>query len=135
MRESADNDFSLEVDGIGAFVFGRRKVRDRFRVSAEVNRLTEGELDDDSAFVLVAEAYATLRVMMVEGPVGFRKLLDLDADADDAADEPVMKVYFEYRKKEAELRKAATKSGEVESTEAAGDDRLVVQESLPTSAD
>jgi hypothetical protein len=113
MRQPSDTDFHIDVPTIGAFVFGRRTVRDRFRIGAAVNRLTDGEMDSDSTFVMVAEAYATLQVMMVEGPDNFSDFLDMEAEADDSGDEAVLTVYFEYRKEEVELRKAASKSGEV----------------------
>lgn len=135
MREPSETDFTLEVEGIGNLTFGRRTMRDRFRISAEVTRLTEGEGDEDSGFVMVAEAYATLRVLLVAGPKDFTRLLDMDADADDGADEPVIKAYFALRNKEVESRKAATKSGEGEGEGTPADDGLVVPSALPAGAD
>lgn len=62
--------FPVEVDGVGAFVFRRRTIRDQFRTEAEASRVMGGPCEDD-ALRLGAIAFATLLVLTVESPPGW----------------------------------------------------------------
>lgn len=108
-RPAAPNDFTLEIEGIGNFIFGRRTGRDRFRISADYHRLTEGLDVGESELGLVAEAFATVKTLMVDGPVDIATMLDLDApsDVDQDGDAKLLRVFFALRQKELSFRPRA----------------------------
>lgn len=114
MRPPHKDDFPLDVEGVGHFIFGRRTVRDRFRIAAEYHRLTEGLDPGGTDFALAAEAHATLGTLLVEGPAAFVALLDLDrADPLDVeADASVVRVFLALRHKELSFRPRPHQAGE-----------------------
>jgi hypothetical protein len=135
MRNPSKSDFPLEVDGIGSFVFARRTVRDRFRITSEYMRLTGGVAVEGTDFSVVAEAHATIGVLMVDAPDHFSSMLDpatvsVDEDADD---EKISTVFFALRAKELSFRPKSNKVSEVEGETSGGEHRILVQE--PVSSD
>lgn len=60
--------FSVEVEGIGPFVFRRRSMRDEFRIEAEVSRLTEGVATPTANLLAMANVVAPVKVLCVEAP-------------------------------------------------------------------
>lgn len=105
-RAASPSDFSVEVEGLGTFIFGRRTGRDRFRIAAEFHRLTEGLDVGDSEFGLATEAFVTVKQMLVEGPDEIAAMLDLDAPAsmDPDADAKLLRAFFALRQKELSFR-------------------------------
>ena len=119
LRPEGAGDFTVEVDGIGTFTFGRRRQRDVYRIRGEYNRLTGGNYAEDGNFNdFPALAHATLAVLMVQAPEGF-DLNDLDPLTDDDCDSKILKVFAALREKELSFRPRTRKGGEAQG-EAAG---------------
>lgn len=119
LRPASKEDFNVDVDGIGGFVFARRQQRDVYRIRGEYNRLTGGNYSEDGTFNdFPALAHATLAVLMVQTPDGF-DLDKLDPLTDDSCDEKIMKVFTALREKELSFR-PGTGAGSQASGEAAG---------------
>ena len=105
-RPASPTDFNIEVQGLGTFVFGRRTGRDRFKIAAEYHRLTEGMDVADVELGLAAEAMATVRTLLVDGPDEIKAMTDLEApaDPDPEADAKLLRVFFALRQKELSFR-------------------------------
>lgn len=104
MRSPGPGDFSVPVEGIGDFVFGRRTMRDVFRIRGEYNSLTGGFYGHEGEFADVsALAFATLAVMTVHQPPGF-DFTKLDPLVDEDCSEKVLKVFAALREKELSFR-------------------------------
>lgn len=127
-RPASQNDFTVDVEGIGSFIFGRRTGRDRFRIAADYHRLTEGLEVADSEFGLTAEAFATVKNLLVEGPADVVASIDLDAPAsmDPDADSKLLRVFFALRQKELSFRPGAGKDGEAAREGNGGDAGVLV---------
>ena len=137
MRAPSPTDFTLDVEGVGIFIFGRRTGRDRFKISTEIGLLTGfQEMPDDSFISLAANAYATVKTMMVAGPDGFIKKADLDGfdsgTTDSSAD--VIKVFLAYSEKENSFRSNAGKASEGKGEGASEDVRDVVPDKVQPAA-
>lgn len=102
-RVASPGDFSVAIEGLGHFVFGRRTMRDEFAVAAEFARLTEGEADPESRLAYLARAFAAIKVLMVSGPNGWR-VDDLEPQ-EDASYTQLEQVYDSLLVKEADFRK------------------------------
>lgn len=113
-RHASPGDFTVEVDGIGTFIFARRQMRDTYRIRGEYNKLTGGNYDDDGNFNdLPALAHATLAVLMVQAPDGF-DLDALDPLTDDDCDTKIMKVFAALREKELSFRPGSRAGSEAQ---------------------
>lgn len=101
-RVAHATDFTVEVDGIGTFRFGRRSLRDEMRIGAEYSRLTEGVETPTASLELIAGWISTLKVMTVEAPKGW----DIDAmdPLDDGTYTKLLKVHAAFRRKEDSFR-------------------------------
>lgn len=107
MRAPSGTDFQLDVEKIGRFTFGRRKMRDVFLIRAEYNRLTSGDYVDSMPANLGAWAIATLEVLAVAVPDGFSVNPDaIDPLLEDANvwENTVADVYTALRAKELSFR-------------------------------
>ncbi len=100
-REAALNDFTITVDGIGVFRFGRRTMRDEIRIQVEYARMIEG-VEPTAWLSAVCGWLATLRVLSVDVPEGW----DLDAldPLDDGVYARLLKVYTALAEKERSFR-------------------------------
>jgi hypothetical protein len=67
--------YKATVEGVGDFTFRRRTFRDELKIAAEYSRAVDGQDHPTQHLALIAEAWATLRVLTVEGPAGW----DLEA--------------------------------------------------------
>lgn len=136
-RPAASSDFTVDVEGLGTFVFGRRTGRDRFRMAAEFHRLTEGLDVGDSEFGLVADAFVTIKALLVDGPAEITSMLDLEAPAsmDPDADAMLLRVFFALRQKELSFRPGAREDGKAARPGDGRDDRVLVPQEVQPSAE
>lgn len=105
-QESPD-EFVADIDGIGQFVFARRKMRLEIKAKVELRRLTEGEtLDEFTTMFLVA--IADLKTFILRAP-GKGWTAD-ELDSADALDPDVyarvLLVWGAFREKEQTFRGA-----------------------------
>lgn len=84
--------FNVDVDGIGAFTFYKRTLRQQFKIEAEASRVLGGPIEDD-VLKMGAGAYATLLVLTVEAPEGW----DLDG-FDPLNDDDTVKIFAVHRR-------------------------------------
>ena len=92
----------VEVEGVGRFVFNKRRIADQVRIEAEARRMTGGPIDDPD-LENVAIAAATLKHLAVEAPE------DWDIDALDPLDredtDRLWNVYRSLRNAEGTFRR------------------------------
>lgn len=110
------SDLTVDVEGVGQFIFARRQVRDVYRIRGEYNRLTGGNYDENGDFAdISALGYATVKTLLVVAPDDF-SLDNIDPLIDENFDEKVMKVFLALREKELSFRpepgKASQEGGE-----------------------
>lgn len=67
-RNAAPGDFQVQVEGLGAFTFGRRTMRDEFAIAAEYSRLTEGIETPTDTLRFFATAFSAVKVLLVLAP-------------------------------------------------------------------
>lgn len=130
-RKSLPNDFALNIEGIGTFVFGRRTMRDEIKMQVEYAKLIDGATPTDW-LASVCGWISCLTVMTVSSPDGWD--IDLLDPMDNESYANLAKVYAALDKKEASFR--AKPKGE-DSRTGHGDvgdgGVLVSQEVQPTS--
>jgi hypothetical protein len=136
-RSASPNDFTVEVQGVGDFTFGRRTNRDRFKIAADYHRLTEGLEVGDSEFGLTAEAFATVKCLLVEGPADLSAMLDLDAAAAMGPDDDakLLRVYFALRQKELSFRPGAGEGGKAPGAVNGGQPGVLVSPEVQPAAE
>lgn len=66
-RQGNATDFSVDVEGVGTFQFGRRTMRDEIKIQVEYARLIEG-VEPTEWLAVVAGWIATLKVLTVMAP-------------------------------------------------------------------
>jgi hypothetical protein len=111
-REAKESDFHVDVDGIGQFMFARRTMKDQYMIRGEYARLTGGHYDDEGRIAdMSALGYATLTVLLVEGPKSF-DVAALDPLLDDDFDKKILKIYSALRAKELSFRPGPATAGE-----------------------
>lgn len=69
-RQGTAIDFTVDVEGVGTFSFGRRTMRDEIKIQVEYARLIEG-VEPTEWLAVVAGWIATLRVLTVAAPAGW----------------------------------------------------------------
>lgn len=103
-RAAHKEDFTVEVDGIGQFKFGRRTQRDVYKVRGLYSKITgDNWKDDGTVGDMEAWMYSMLEVMTVEFPDGF-SLDKLDPLTDPEDDDRLHRVYMALRQKELSFR-------------------------------
>jgi len=117
-RIPSPTDFSVEVEGVGTFVFGRRKLADEVKIHVEYARMTEAVtptpwLDNVATWV------STLRVMTVVAPPGF--VIDEMDPFDEGTYERLARVYKALIDKEGSFRRGPAEAGKA-GGQAAGED-------------
>jgi hypothetical protein len=100
--------FPVEVDGIGAFVFRSRTLRDQFRIEGEAARVLGGSCED-RALQAGAISFATLLVLTEEAPPGW----DIEGfdPLDPAATAKIFEVARRLREVEATFRPGSVGKG------------------------
>lgn len=100
-RQGNATDFTVDVDGVGTFTFGRRTMRDEIKIQVEYARLIEG-VEPTEWLESVAGWLATLRVLTVLAPDGW-DIDDLDP-LDSATYTKLARVNTELATKERSFR-------------------------------
>lgn len=103
-REMKHEDFAVEVEGVGNFIFSYRTMRDEFRIQTEYSRLTEGIAYPAPSLHEYATIFATLKVLTVEAPDGW-DLSEMDP-LDKEVFDNVVKVFNALRDQEEFFRKS-----------------------------
>ena len=101
MRTAHDTDFAVDVENIGTFIFGRRKMADEIRIQVEFARLTEG-VTPTPWLELVAGWMSDLKILTVRAPDGW----DVDEmdPLDDETYSKLLRVHAALREKENSFR-------------------------------
>lgn len=102
--------YTIDVPGIGEFVFHRRSMRDQIRIEADQERLLGGESEGFSdGLRIISEAMATLVVLTDESPEGWsvEKADPLDPDTT----QDLIKVWEAFRAEERRFRKETPDDG------------------------
>ena len=74
-------EFSVQVPGIGDFIFHRRTFRDGLLIRAEYERLVGGNEEPSQWLDAMASSWSSIKVLLVEAPAGFdAESLDPDDD-------------------------------------------------------
>jgi hypothetical protein len=102
-RSAAPGDYQVSVEGLGAFTFARRTMRDEFAVAAEYSRLTEGVPTPTDFLHFYARAFATIKVLQVVAPAGWG-VENLDPQ-EDASYAQLIAVFDAVRAQEADFRR------------------------------
>lgn len=82
-KANAETDFTVEVEGVGAFTYGRRTIGDSLKIRARYLELVAGH-GDDIEMAATASAVATHEVLCVACPDGWSDLLKVDSTNPDA---------------------------------------------------
>lgn len=108
-RMPKETDFTVKVDEIGTFTFGKRTMRDEVAVQVEFARIIEG-VEPTAWLQTVGGWLATLRVLTVRAPEGW-DLEDMDPlDPDTYA--KLSRVHDALRDKERSFRRGPAPAGE-----------------------
>jgi len=136
MSDQNINVVAVPVEGLGQFLFKRRAMRQEMAIRVEQARLTEG-VSLDEFTELYFEAFATLKVLLVEAPeasgLASHELDGLDPFDDDSYAK-VLKVWRALRQKEETFRRAR-KAVPGDGEGVGGDVRPLVSPDLQPGAD
>lgn len=114
LRAPSDSDFAVEVDGVGRFIFAKRKMKDHLRINVLYSMLTAGFGLPTPFLDTVATWLSTLRIMAVQLPDGFGPIAELDP-LDDATYSKLQKVSEALRVTEQSFRQGAAAAGQAAS--------------------
>jgi hypothetical protein len=101
-RTPQDTDFVVKVEGVGAFTFGKRTMRDEIAIQVEFARIIDG-VEPTAWLQTVGGWMSTLRVLTVRAPAGF-SVDDLDP-LDDETYATMGKVYDALAEQERSFRR------------------------------
>lgn len=130
-RLAGPGDFKVDVDGLGEFVFGRRKMGDQFAIEVEFARLTQG-VQPTEWLKLVGEWMSSLRILMVKAPTGF-DLDELDPLDDDVYN-TIGKVFRALRAREESFRQKPPAGGQAGRPDPVPAGDLLVSPQVPAVA-
>lgn len=122
-RRPGTRDFSVEVAGLGPFVFAYREMADHIKIEVEFARLTQG-VQPTAWLLAFGEWMSTLRVLMVKAPNGF-DLDMLDPLEEDTFDN-LRLVFRALREKEDSFRKKRTTGSEADRSGAVAEPAVLV---------
>jgi hypothetical protein len=93
-------DLEVAVEGIGTFIFGRRKPEDVFKIRCRYAVLTESHYTESGAVAdLGALGICTIQLLMVAAPEGF-DLESLDPLMSDDWESTIARIFLALRAKE-----------------------------------
>ena len=101
-RIPAETDYTVDVDGVGTFTFGRRKMADEVKIQVEYARLIDG-VKPTEWLAIVAGWLSVLKTLTVRAPEGW-DLDDLDP-TDDATYAKLSRVHSALTEKESSFRR------------------------------
>lgn len=133
LMNTSPNEFTVTVDGIGAFTFARRNMRRECAIGAEYSRIIEGVPTPTPWLDTVAGWIAALKVLTLKAPEGW-DIDELDP-LDDESYAKLGKVHASLREKEGSFRSG--KRAQVEGS-GSGDgavDGVLVQTPVQPRAD
>lgn len=108
-RQSKDTDFTVPVEGIGTFTFGRRKMVDEFAIQREYADIISG-VTPTAVLDCLATWFSTFRVMTVRAPAGW-DLEEMDP-LDESTYDRLKQVYDALSEKELSFRRKPGALGE-----------------------
>jgi hypothetical protein len=132
MKKASASDFTVDIDGVGQFRFGRRGMRDQFKIDAMIAELTAGYSPLPDYLAIYAEKFAAISVLAVAYPDGWDpETLD---PLEEASYRQLTAVHAALREKEDTFRhkpKAGKAGGEV----AGGEPGVLVPQKIQPAAD
>jgi hypothetical protein len=126
-------DFTVPVEGIGAFTFAKRSLRDELAIGSEYSRLTEGVDTPTPWLEAVAGWIAALKVLTVEAPKGWN-IDELDP-LDPETYAKLRKVHAALREKEGSFRRPGGAGGKADGQGVGSDDGVRVPAPVQPAAD
>ncbi len=108
-RQAKETDYTVSVEGVGMFAFGRRTMRDEIAIQVEYARIIDGVTPTDW-LALVGGWLSALRVLTVRAPDGW-DLDDLDP-TDPETYSKLSRVYDALTEKERSFRQGTKPAGE-----------------------
>ena len=108
-RAPQDTDFTVRVDDVGTFTFGKRTMRDEIAIQVEFARLIDG-VEPTAWLQAVGGWVSVLKVLTVRAPDGW----DLDGmdPLDDETYAKLKRVYDALTEKESSFRRPKKPAGE-----------------------
>lgn len=108
-RTPQTTDFTVPVDGIGTFTFGRRKMRDEIAIQVEFARLIDG-VEPTAWLQAVCGWLSVLKVLTVRAPDDWD--LETADPLDDETYAKLSRVYESLVEKERSFRRGSKLAGE-----------------------
>ena len=108
-RRASPTDFIVDVEGVGSFTFGRRKMGDEIKIQVEYARMIEG-VEPTDWLATVAGCIAALKVLTVRAPEDW-DIDEMDPLEDDTY-RKLLKVHRALSDKEASFRSGSKTDGE-----------------------
>ena len=127
------NEFTITVDGVGAFTFRKRNMRTEFAIQSEYSRLTEGVDTPTTQLHLFASMVSELKVLTVKAPEGW----DIDQldPLDDDSYRKIADTHRAMREKEQSFRRQASTVGAGDGAGNIADGGVRVSPAVPAGAD
>ena len=108
-RIAKETDFTVQVDGVGTFTFGRRTMRDEIAIQVEYARIIDG-VEPTAWLQAVGGWLSVLRTLTVRAPDGWD--LDNMDPLDDQTYANLSKVYETLSERERSFRRGSKQAGE-----------------------
>ena len=108
------SDFTVNVDGVGSFTFGRRKLSDEVAIQREYAAILDGVKPTDW-LEIVGNWIAVFKVMMVSAPSGW-DLEEMDP-LDNGTYQKMKRVYDAFIEKERSFRLGNVSPSETSSSQ------------------
>lgn len=132
-RPAAATDFHVDVEGIGHFVFAKRKMADEAALHVEYSKITQGIETPTAWLQLMGGWMAALKVLTVSAPAGW------DVDEMDPLDEETYEklgsVHLALRNKELSFRKGKAETGQAKRETVVNGDGILVPETIQPGSD
>lgn len=131
MRRASETDFAVQVEGVGSFTFGRRKMKDEIAIQVEYAKMLDGAPATEW-LALVAGWISALKVLTVRAPADW-DIEDLDP-LDDDTYASLARVHAALADKERSFRRKPAGGGEGERQGAGQDGGVLVPPQVPPVA-